>query len=106
VALGTDSRASSHGDLSMVAAMAAARRMWPELPPAAVLAMATATAGRAIGRRDLGRIAVGGRADLCAFALRSRMSRRDALDAATSGALPLAGTWLCGRRIHTGGQQT
>lgn len=105
VALGTDSRASSRGPLSMVTAMALARRMWPGLPPASVLAMATRWAACAIGRPGLGRIAQGGRADLCAFRLPHRASWSDAVDAATAGDLPVHGTWLCGRRVH-GSEQT
>lgn len=96
VALGTDSLASSRVGLSMVAAMAGARTMWPALSPAIVLAMATRLAALAIGRPSLGRIAVGGRADLCAFELARPLSLPEAVDAATRGSLPVRGTWLCG----------
>ncbi|MEZ5963407.1 MAG: amidohydrolase family protein [Planctomycetota bacterium] len=106
VALGTDSRASSRGPLSMVRAMASARRMWPSLPPACVLDLATRAGGLAIGRPSLGRIVVGGRADLCAFDLNSldragaaSHSSAEVVDAATRGRLPVVGTWLRGQRV-------
>lgn len=102
VALGTDSRASSAGELSMPAAMAEARSMWPGLAPATVLTMATRSGGVALGRPGLGRIAVGVRADLCAFGSDPAMAADAALDAATSGELAVVGTWVCGRRVHVG----
>lgn len=102
VALGTDSRASSPGPLSMTAAMAEARRLWPGLSPEHVLAMATSDAARAIGRPGLGRIAPGARADLCAYRLPRALASGSALDAATAGALPVHAVWLAGRRRLAG----
>ncbi len=99
VALGTDSRASSRRPLSMCDAMADARRLWPGLSPHTVLAMATSHAAAAIGRPSLGRIAPGGRGDLCAFALTGGSRLADSVDAATAGALPVCGTWLRGHRV-------
>lgn len=66
VALGTDSRASNSA-WSLRAGLAAAARMWPELSPMQLLGMATAMGGRSLGRPRLGRIRVGGRADLLAL---------------------------------------
>lgn len=63
VALGTDSRASNTA-LSMRCELARAARAWPALPPAQLLAMATVHGARALARAGLGRIRVGGRADL------------------------------------------
>jgi cytosine/adenosine deaminase-related metal-dependent hydrolase len=59
--LGTDSR-GSNDDLSVWAEMRAVRRLAPEIPAAAVLAMATVTGARALGLRDeAGAIAAGRR---------------------------------------------
>jgi cytosine/adenosine deaminase-related metal-dependent hydrolase len=63
VALGTDSRASNRG-LSMRAELQVAARLWPELTPRQLLAMATTAGGRSLGRPRLGRLQVGDRADL------------------------------------------
>jgi cytosine/adenosine deaminase-related metal-dependent hydrolase len=84
----------------MLDAMAHARRLWPTLAPDVVLAMATVHAAIGIGRPGLGRLRTGSRADLCAFALPRTMAARDALEAATAGALPVLGVWLCGRRVQ------
>jgi len=100
VALGTDSAASSRRGLSMAATMADARRMWPDLTPDDVLAMATRLGAVALGRPSLGRIAAGARADLCAFALPRGLSSREAVDAATSGRARVCATWLRGRLVH------
>jgi cytosine/adenosine deaminase-related metal-dependent hydrolase len=64
VAFGTDSRASNSG-LSMRGELARAARLWPELAPATLWAMATTHGGRALGRTGLGRLRVGGHADFC-----------------------------------------
>ncbi|HEX6811054.1 MAG TPA: amidohydrolase family protein [Planctomycetota bacterium] len=65
VALGTDSRASN-ASFSMVAELARACRLWPDLSPAQVFAMATRHGGAALGRRDLGILRRSGRADFLA----------------------------------------
>jgi cytosine/adenosine deaminase-related metal-dependent hydrolase len=62
VGLGTDSRASNDG-LSMQAELRRAARLWPQLSPAALLTMATAHGGRALGLR-LGTLRRGAYADL------------------------------------------
>ena len=99
VALGTDSRASRACGLSMRHEMALARRMWPSLSAEQFVAMATTHAGPAIGRPGLGRIAAGGRADLCAVALPKSWTVDSALLGFASGDLPTESTWLCGRRL-------
>lgn len=65
VALGTDSRASNHG-WSMQRELRLAATFWPELRPAQLLAMATENGGVALGRRGLGQLRRGGRADFVA----------------------------------------
>jgi cytosine/adenosine deaminase-related metal-dependent hydrolase len=96
VGLGTDSRASAQSPLSMLDAMARARRLWPGLSPEQVLGMATAQAAAAIGRPSLGRLAMACRGDMCAFELGRRMSLSDALEATTCAALGVTGVWLRG----------
>lgn len=66
VALGTDSSASNSTP-SLRAAMRSAAAMWPELAPAQVFAMATATGAIALGRPGLGRLMPRGRADFLAL---------------------------------------
>ncbi|MBK9129512.1 MAG: amidohydrolase family protein [Phycisphaerales bacterium] len=99
VTLGTDSRASRTRSLSMRHEMALASRMWPSLSADQVVAMATTHAGRAIGRPRLGRIAPGGRADLCAVALPKSWTVDAAVLGFARGDLPPEGTWLAGRRL-------
>lgn len=99
VTLGTDSRASRARGLSMRHEMALASRMWPSLSAEQVVAMATTKAGPAIGRPRLGRIAPGGRADLCAVALPKSWTVDSALLGFASGDLPPESTWLGGRRL-------
>lgn len=62
VALGTDSPASSR-HFSLRAELRAAARLWPQLRPQQVFAMATTAGGRALGLRGAGRLSRGGRAD-------------------------------------------
>ena len=99
VALGTDSRASRTRGLSMRHEMALARRMWPSLSAEQIVAMATTHAGRAIGRPRLGRIAAGGRADLCAVALPKSWTVDSAVLGFASGDLSPESTWLGGHRL-------
>ncbi len=66
VCLGTDSVASNEGGLDMMAEMATLRRLCPSLLPTAVLTMATARGGEALGL-PVGRIIVGCRLDALAF---------------------------------------
>lgn len=99
VALGTDSRASRARGLSMRHEMALARRLWPSLSAEQVVAMATTHGGPAIGRPGLGRIAAGGRADLCAVTLPKSWTADSALLGFASGDLPPESTWLGGRRL-------
>lgn len=99
VSLGTDSRASRERGLSMRREMALARRMWPSLSAEQVIAMATTHAGSAIGRPRLGRIAAGGRADLCSVALPKSWTVDSAMVGFASGDLPPECTWLGGLRL-------
>jgi cytosine/adenosine deaminase-related metal-dependent hydrolase len=102
VALGTDSAASADGPLSMLATLASARRLWPGIAPEQILTMATHAAARAIGRPALGRIASGGRADLCCFRVPAGTSATAAIDLATRGELRLDTVWLAGRSFAPG----
>ena len=70
VAVGTDSRASSP-DLNLVDDLRLLRRIAPDVPPIALWAMATTRAAAAIGRIDLGRLAVGAVSDVLAFPVRT-----------------------------------
>lgn len=102
VAIGTDSRASNQ-QLSMRAEIAAAAALWPDLPPAAILRMATVHGARGLARPALGRLRVGGRADFVAvdFAKGRRgVERADLVDlfaAFVHGESTLLGTWIAGR---------
>ena len=58
VALGSDSSASND-DVSMLAAMAGARRLWPSLSAETVLAMATSAGARALGLPNHGTLEPG-----------------------------------------------
>jgi 5-methylthioadenosine/S-adenosylhomocysteine deaminase len=101
VALGTDSRASN-ADGSLRGALAAAARLWPELAPERLLAMATAGGGRALARPGLGRLTVGGRADL--FAIRARGDRAvPHIDELVSGRAAIALVVAGGRRRYVPG---
>ncbi len=102
VALGTDSAASRAGALSMRTEMALAAKMWPDLSAEQILTLATREAACAIGRPGLGRIAIGGRADLCAVELPRRWTPASALAGFVRGDLPLAATWLAGRCLDLG----
>jgi len=96
VALGTDSRASNV-DLSMPRELLRAARCWPGLAPETLLQMATAFGGVSLGRPRLGRIARGGRADLCALPAGTDAPAR-ALEEFVHGARRIAAVWLGGAR--------
>lgn len=84
VALGTDSRASHEGEATMLGELAAARELWPDVAPQALLAAATSSGGRALARRDLGVLRVGSPADFVALRYSGRTSEQRMLDALTS----------------------
>jgi aminodeoxyfutalosine deaminase len=65
-ALGTDSLASNES-LDVLAEASTLHAELPDLSPRALFEMATAAGGRALGRRDLGRIARGTRPGLVAY---------------------------------------
>ena len=95
VALGTDSRASNRS-MSMLAELRAAARMWPELDPATLLAMATVHGARALQRPGLGQLRRGLRADF--FAVEAEgASPAPILEAVVHGAVGPRATWLAGR---------
>ena len=93
IALGTDSRASNTG-LSMLAEMARARRLWPELSPQRVLSMVTTAAGKAISRPSLGKLVVGGPADFIIVELGAQRSAQGCLEEFTHGRLRVLETFL------------
>ena len=105
VGLGTDSLASNTG-LSLRREMARARGLWPELSPEQVLAMATRHGGRALARPGLGRLRVGGRADLLALTLEPGEGLGAALDRFTAGADRTVSVWLRGRAVEAHGGQS
>ncbi|MCC6670138.1 MAG: amidohydrolase family protein [Planctomycetes bacterium] len=96
VALGTDSPASCAA-FSMVAQMRAARRLWPTLAPATILAMATRNGGQALARPGLGILRPGGAADFVTVPLAQAMAPAAFVDAFTAGELPVARLVLAGR---------
>lgn len=98
VALGTDSLASNTR-LSMLVEMRRARQLWPDLPPEAVLAMATAAGGRALARPSLGILARGGRADVVCADTAGYRDMPTAVDAFTMGELSLRSVLLGGKRV-------
>jgi cytosine/adenosine deaminase-related metal-dependent hydrolase len=102
VALGTDSRASNDG-LDLVRELRRAARWWPSLPPAELLAMATANGGLALGRPALGRLRPRGPADFCAFASDGAPDFETALAQFVHGERELAEVWRRGRRVRPSG---
>lgn len=79
VAVGTDSTASSP-DLNLVDDLRLLHKIGPEVPPMTLWEMATARAARAIGMEaQVGRIAPGMAADLCAFPVKSDDPLREVL---------------------------
>jgi cytosine/adenosine deaminase-related metal-dependent hydrolase len=94
VALGTDSRASNT-QLSLVGELRQAARLWPSLPPAELLGMATVHGARALGRPRLGRLAAGGRADVLAVRA-GAVQAGQVLAAFVHGRRPVQAVWLCG----------
>jgi len=104
VALGTDSRASAP-DLDMLAEMRFAAWRHPEIPPQAVLRMATFAGAKALGLGDrLGAIAPGYWADLCAVALPEHQAA-DPHELLLDRRLPLVARWFRGRREQEHGQE-
>ncbi len=97
VAVGTDSRASSP-DLNLVDDLRLLRRLAPDVPAVDLWAMATTRAAAAIGRPDLGRLAVGSVADAVAFPARSA----DPLAAVLDGMAAPTAVWVAGRRVGGG----
>ncbi|MCA8952427.1 MAG: amidohydrolase family protein [Planctomycetes bacterium] len=95
VALGTDSRASNAA-WTMRATLRAAARLWPELSPLRIFALATAAGGRALGRR-LGTLQRRGRADLLALPATSDRAG-DHLEAFVHGECAVAAVRVGGRR--------
>ena len=92
VAVGTDSRASSP-DLNLVDDLRLLRRLAPDVPPIELWAMATTRAAAALGRPDLGCLAVGSTADAVAFPVRTADPMAEVLD---GDAVPTA-VWVAGR---------
>ena len=101
VALGTDSRASNDG-LSMPVEMSRARRLWPQLSPRRILAMATLYGARALARPGIGSLRKGRRADCFAIDTNNCRSADDVLECLTEGSLGIAATFLGGRRVPRG----
>ena len=97
VALGTDSCASSP-DLNFVEELRLVHRIAPELPVETIWEMGTIRGAKAIGADDVGSLAVGKRADVVAFAVRTKEPLREILD---SGVVP-SGVWVGGRRVEPG----
>jgi cytosine/adenosine deaminase-related metal-dependent hydrolase len=95
VALGTDSHASNTA-LSMPGELAAAAALWPGLSPSQLLTMATAHGGQALGRPGLGRLALGGRADLFRIAAGAPRAA-EVLAQFVHGKRPVLRTWNAGR---------
>ncbi len=102
VALGTDSRASN-ADWSLRHELQLAAKFWPELPPATLLAMATAQGGRALGLRAAGRLRRGGRADF--LAVRGDGPSQRLLEDFVHGRAPLAYVVANGVRVRGSGQR-
>ena len=96
VALGTDSQASN-ATFSMQAELRRCTRLWPELSPAQVFAMATTMGGRALGLPRAGTLARGGRADF--LAIPSRSGSVPTLERFVHGEAPLAFVVCRGRRL-------
>jgi cytosine/adenosine deaminase-related metal-dependent hydrolase len=93
VAVGTDSRASSP-DLNLVDDLRLLRRIAPDVPAIDLWELATTRAARAIGRADVGRLAVGSLADAVAFP----MSSVDPLGQVLDGSAIPVGVWVAGLR--------
>jgi cytosine/adenosine deaminase-related metal-dependent hydrolase len=98
VALGTDSAASNDG-LSMRAELARAARMWPDLAPSELLAMATTHGAVSLGLRGAGRLRPGGRADL--LVVPALATPEATLAAFVHGELPTLAVVCGGRRVAT-----
>ena len=97
MALGTDSLASND-DLDLVREMALARAADPGLAPEDILAAATEGGARALGLTgEVGLLGPGARAD--AVLIEAAGDRRQLAEALTSGAAPVAGVWVGGRRV-------
>lgn len=96
VALGTDSRASND-DLSLRHEMGLARRIWPELAPEQVLAMATTNGGAALGRASAGRLLPGAAANFVTVPFEADAAT--CIEAFTSGELKASGVWLRGTKV-------
>lgn len=98
VALGTDSRASNTA-LSMRLELQRASRLWPELGPVELFAMASAAGGAALRSPGLGRLRRGGRADLLTAPLQSAEPSRE-MAAFVAGRTPLTAVVVGGRRVR------
>ncbi len=98
VALGTDSRASNPA-FSMLAEMAGARRLWPQLSPDRVLAMATRDAALAINRPGLGRLSPGAVADFVRVEIAAGQGEQACLEDFTQGRLRRLDTFSRGVRV-------
>ncbi len=94
VAVGTDSRASAP-DLNLVDDLRLLRRLAPDVPAMDLWATATTRAATAIGRADVGRLAVGRPADAVAFPVTGGDPLADVLD---GDAAPSA-VWVAARRV-------
>ena len=94
VAVGTDSRASAP-DLNLVDDLRLLRRLAPDVPAIDLWAMATTRAAAAIGRDEVGRLAIGAVGDAVVFPVRSDEPLTTVLD---GGAAPVA-VWVGGRAI-------
>ena len=102
VALGTDSRASNDA-WSLRRDLQLAARWWPQLPPAALLAMATVHGATALARRGLGRLRRGGRADFVAIDGDDQPAR--AIAAFVTGQAPTRMVVAGGATIAAAGQR-
>jgi cytosine/adenosine deaminase-related metal-dependent hydrolase len=98
VALGTDSRASNVG-LSMLAEMATARRLWPQLSPDQVLAMATRNGALALNRPGLGKLAEAGTADFIRVHIQPGSDWSACSEELTHGRSRVLDTFCAGARV-------
>ena len=94
VALGTDSRASNTG-LCMRRELQRAARLWPELAPAQLLAMATTHGGRSLDL-PVGRLRRGSRADL--LVIPAAATAAATVQGFVAGAAPEPVVYAAGRR--------
>lgn len=100
VILGTDSRATNP-DLSILRELQTVRELFPHLPAAQILAMATSQPAKILGWRGWGYLRDGASAQITVVKLGDRFEERDPLEAVLAPQATVRAVWINGQLAYS-----